>query len=125
MASLDQLLGRLDIDGGKSGSTESDFADQLDSLEFSIFRALNDVGFFAWKPSGDYKALHSIKSKDEILRYIDMKGKPDRLKPTSQIVTPKRFMAPEDTEFKNKFPYSEIDIACIHVAVKVCSTIVF
>lgn len=118
MADLDELLRNLNIGEGKSGD-EGALSDQLKETEFSIFRPLADLSYFSWTASGDYKSLSSIKSEDEILRYIDFEGKPERLKPIRQIETPKRFLSPKSTKYKNKFPYSETDIACIHVAVKV------
>ena len=116
MTSLDQLLGKLDIGSQRE---EREYAEQLKATEFSIFQPLADLGYFAWHATGNYKSLSSIKSEDEILRYINLGGKPDRLMPTSQIKTPRAFQYPESTAYKSKFPYSEIDIACVHVAVKV------
>lgn len=117
MAGLDQLLGKLEIDGGRKG--EHDLLDELKATELSIFVPIADVGYFAWEPSGAYTSLASIKSEDEILRYIDLEGKPESLKSIRQIETPKRFQSPPSTALKNKFPYGEVDIACLHVAVKV------
>ena len=117
MAGLEQLLGKLGIASERKGG--NDFSEELKSTELSIFEPVTDLGYFAWKPSGSYKSLGSIKSEDEILHYMDLDGKPDNLKPLSQIHTPKRFQSPMSTAYKNKFPYGEIDIGCIHVAVKV------
>ena len=118
MAGLDQLLSKLDIDGGRRGE-DDDFPEQLKATGLSIFLPIADLGYFSWEASGDYKSLSSIKSTNEILHHIDLEGKPDSLKPIIQIETPKRFQSPKSTAYKSKFPYSEIDIACIHVAVKV------
>lgn len=127
MASLDQLFSKLGIDGGRDGDKD-EFAEELDATEFSIFKPLANLGYFAWKPpsnSPQYKPLSSIKSEKEVICYIDHEGKPDQLKSVKQLQVPKRFVSPPSTAIRNKFPYSEIDIACIHVAVKVSNTCFF
>ena len=73
MAGLDQLLGKLDIDGER-GSKEDAYSEQLKATEFSIFSPVKDLGYFSWKADGDYKALSNIKSEEEILRYIQWRS---------------------------------------------------
>ena len=119
MADLGKLLRKLNINGGKRGNDNA-FLDELEATEFTIFQPLDNIGYFSWNASGDYKTLSSIKSDDEILLYLDYNGEPNRLKPIRQIETPKRFQSSHlSASRKNKFPYGEADIACIHVAVKV------
>jgi hypothetical protein len=119
MADLGKLLRKLNINGGKRGNDNA-FLDELEATEFTIFQPLDNIGYFSWNASGDYKTLSSIKSDDEILLYLDYNGEPNRLKPIMQIETPKRFQSSHlSASRKNKFPYGEADIACIHVAVKV------
>ena len=123
MAGLHQLLSKLNIDEGRRRGDDP-FSEELKCTELSpFFDPLTDLGYFSWEPSGAYKSLGSIKSCDEILRYIDLVGKPDNLKPIQQIDTPKRFVSPPSTAYKNKFPYGEVDVACIYVAVKVNTNI--
>jgi len=118
MADLGKLLRKLNINGGKRDN-DSAFLDELEATEFTIFQPLDNIGYFSWNASGDYKTLSSIKSDDEILLYLDYNGEPNRLKPIRQIETPKRFQSSHlSASRENKFPYGEADIACIHVAVK-------
>mmetsp|Transcript_19394 Transcript_19394/g.40905 ORF Transcript_19394/g.40905 Transcript_19394/m.40905 type:complete len:338 (+) Transcript_19394:65-1078(+) len=116
MSGLGHLLSKLNIEGGRR--EDNDFSEQLKATEFSIFRPIADFGYFSWEASGTYKSLSSIKTANEILHHIDLDGTPNRLKSIRHIETPKRFESPKSTAYKSKFPYSEIDIACIHVAVK-------
>lgn len=99
MAALDKLLSNLDI-GGKSGGEDDAFTEEIKATELSIFHPLVDHAYFSWKASGGYKPLGDIKSENDILRFIDYGGKPDRLKPITHIVTPKRFEYPPSTEHK-------------------------
>ena len=92
---------------------------QLKSKEFSIFKPLSDLGYFSWNPKGDYIPLGSIKSSEELRRYINFEGTPNCLKSIEEIVTPKRFRSPAGTTHENKFLYGKIDIVCIHTTVKV------
>jgi hypothetical protein len=119
MTDLGKLLHKLNINGGKRGN-DNVFSDELEATEFTIFQPLDNIGYFSWNASGDYKTLSSIKSGDEILRYLDLNGEQNPLKPIRQIETPKRFHSSHrSASRKNKFPYGEADIACIHVAVMV------
>ena len=113
---IDELLGKLDI---CDHERKDEYVEQLQATEFFIFKRLSDLGCFAWSPKGSYKPLSSIKSDNGILCYMNLEGKPDCLKSIEQIVTPKRFMSPSHTTYKNKFPYGDTDIISIHVAVKV------
>lgn len=115
MASLHKLLLKLDIDGGE----DSKYSEQINATEFSILKPISDLGFFGWTATGGYTPLNNIKSHVEVLRFIDLQGRPNRLRPTHQIETPKSFQVAKDTAFENKFPYSQHDIACLHVAVQV------
>jgi hypothetical protein len=120
MTDLSKLLRKLNIDGGKPGNDRL-FSDELEATAFTIFRPIDNIGYFSWSASGDYKSLISIKSKDEILRYLNLDGESNCLKLIrKRIETPKRFQSSHlSATCKNKFPYGEVDIACIHVAVKV------
>eukprot|EP00804_Cyclotella_cryptica_P003271 CCRYP_010509-RA/>CCRYP_010509-RA protein AED:0.04 eAED:0.04 QI:261/1/1/1/1/1/3/217/337 len=114
MASLYKLLRKLDIDGGE----DSKYSEQINATEFSILKPISDLGFFGWRPAGGYTPLNNVKSKVEVLRFIDLQGRPNRLTPIHQIETPKRFQVAKDSAFENKFPYSQSDIASLHVAVQ-------
>jgi hypothetical protein len=117
MADLSRLLDQLTIrDDQKSGKG---LADELDKTEFSIFEPLADLGYFAWKPNNaPYQPLSSLKSADEIRRHVDVDGKPDRLVPVSSLRLPKGFAHTKDRKYRNQFPYGELDVACLYVAVK-------
>jgi hypothetical protein len=119
MTDLEKLLHKLNIDEEKR-SISGAFSIELEATEFTIFQPLDNLGYFAWKPSGGYKSLGSIKSDDEIVDYLDLDGEPHRLKSIEQIKVPMRFQSSHlsDTR-KNKFPYGETEIACIYVAAKV------
>lgn len=114
MASLYKLLRKLDIDG-----EDSRYSEQINATEFSILKPISDLGFFGWRATGGYTPLNSIKSKVDVVRFIDFQSRPNRLIPIHQIETPKRFQVAKDTAFENKFPYSQYDIACLHIAVQV------
>ncbi len=119
MNDLDRLLENLNL--GKKDSGGASFPEELDETEFEIFHSISDLGYFSWNSKGRYTSLSQIKSHREIIVHIAEDGKPDRLKAVDQITTPVQFISPRSNEFKNKFPYGEIDIACIHVATKVRS----
>ncbi len=117
MTDLDRLLENLNL--GKKVSGGSSFDEELEDTDLKIFCPISDLGYFSWNPRGRYTSLSHIKSDREITRLVDEDDKPERLKPLRQIVTPMRFLSPRSNGFQNKFPYGEIDIACIHVATKV------
>ena len=123
MMSLHQLLAKLDI-----GRHEEDdvFLEELRKTDLSIFHPLSDLGYYSWEPNdATYKSLSSIKSETEVLCYIDLHGKPNRLKPIWQIETLKRFECPDRNEFENKCPYGEHEFVCFHVAVKIRTSLKF
>lgn len=88
-------------------AADGSFVDELARTEFSIFDSVADLGYFSWKPNNsNYKALSSIKSKEEIL--------------CQGLELPKRFESPVPRTHDNKFPYGQTDIACLHVASRHC-----
>jgi hypothetical protein len=56
MADLGKLLRKLNINGGKRGNDNA-FLDELEATEFTIFQPLDNIGYFSWNASGDYKTL--------------------------------------------------------------------
>lgn len=117
MTDLSHLLDKLTVADSVAADSGS-FGDELARTEFTIFECIADLGYFSWKVNSNtnYKALSGLKSKEEVLRHVDLKGKPNRLVPIHCIELPKRFECPVPYSYDNKFPYGQTDIACLHVA---------
>ena len=122
MTDLNQLMSGLAI----HTDTDSEFSHELDKTDFAIFEYISSIGFFTWDPmdigykSGKrYKPLMNISSSSEILCHIDFDGVPDKLKPISRLNLPRKIKSLSQKVKQNKFPYGQIDIACLHVAAKV------
>lgn len=118
MADLSKLLRKLNINGGKL-SNDNAFLDELEATD-SLFSNLSTT-------SGIFHGMRLVITRPWAASNQMMKsfftstiGEPNRLKPIRQIETLKRFQSSHlSASHKNKFPYGEADIACIHVAVKV------
>lgn len=63
--------------------------------------------------------LSTIQSETAITHFIDSKGEPPRLENIQRIKTNIPFQSPPSNQFNNLFPYGDLDIASIHVAVQV------
>ena len=115
--SINKLMKSLTIQADKSNKK---FSDQINQTKFTIFDHLSDLGYFSWDPKDSgYKSLNDILSSEEVLSHIDLDGKPNMLKSVQRLKTPKRFEYPPGKEIVNKFPFGQIDIACLYAAVKV------
>ena len=88
--------------------------------QFRIFEPIADLGYFSWeiKKNGTYQDVSTLKSPDEVIRYINVDGQPDELQPVSKIRLPYRFKNIAPVEHDNKYPYGQQDAGCFHVAVK-------
>lgn len=94
---------------------------ELDSIGFRIFECLSDKGFFAWNPPHqvEYKNLSSItESKELMLSYLDLEGKPDELVDPRSVRTPISFATLPPHETKNRFPHGNLEIICFYVAAR-------
>ena len=119
MAELNDLLRQLSI-GAKETDSSNELEKELEKTVFGIFESTKDLGYVYWNPDGaSYKRLSDIERSEEIVRYIDFDGKPSRLKPIRSIRTPQSFQTFRGKEYENRFPYGQIDIACLHTIVKV------
>ncbi|KAL9186788.1 hypothetical protein ACHAXT_010508 [Thalassiosira profunda] len=114
------------------GATSS-FAGELQRAGLSIFQPLVAHGYFAWDPSGAlspqnepiYSPMSNITSADEILKYADVDGRPDRLLPLEGIrqQLPKPFLGREQfngsaiaKSIDSRFPFGEIGVASLAIA---------
>ena len=94
---------------------------ELDSIGFRIFECLSDKGFFAWNPPHkvEYNNLASITdSKELMLSYLDLEGKPENLVDPRDVRTPISFASLPPHETKNRFPHGNLEIICLHVAAR-------
>lgn len=120
---LSALLGGLSLEDAKKGDKDVSHSttalqSEIDSAGFRIFECLSDLGYFSWNPPRNAvcKSLGSIASPDEFKKYIDLDGKPDKLKDPHSVNTFRPFLSlPEDTH-ENKFPYGKQDAVSLHVA---------
>jgi hypothetical protein len=77
MADLGKLLCKLNIVEGKCGNN-SVFLDELKVTDVTIFQKLDNRGIFmVCIKQLQGKSLNIIKSKDEILQYLDLDGEPN------------------------------------------------
>jgi hypothetical protein len=71
------------------------FKKELDKTEFKIFRPIADCGYYGWNPKKNMKLrpLSKIKSVEDILRHINIRQKPQKILPLSQLKVPCSFEA--------------------------------
>lgn len=113
MADLTSLLEKLSI----KARSQQGLDDELQETELTIFKPLVDLGFFRWKPgNAKYQKLSSIETVADILPFIDLEGKPDALGNTNNLRLPKYFENVKPHTRENKFPYGQLDFACLYIA---------
>ena len=108
-----------------------DFAKELEKSTFEIFEPIMDLGFFSWRPNvgtpiqpfaddnRQYLDIGSIESPTAVTARIDLDGMPHKLVNLKRLQVPKRFRSGlPSNKYVNKFPYGQIEIACIYVAAK-------
>jgi hypothetical protein len=113
---LEDVLGSLSLGEREEGESNVLFKSELSKSGFSIFTPISDLGYFAWQPSGSYKRLSNITSKEEIIDNLKLTEKPKQLVPSSSLRLPQTFKSLPPQEHENRFPYGQFDIACLHVA---------
>jgi aprataxin len=112
---LNLLLGWSHREYYGAAVRNAEFVDQLQKSWFSIFIPIADLGYYSWNPKHDsYKQLNTIQMANDILKYIDVDGMPDRLKPVVDCKVD--FQNPNQTGFENRFPYGQTKVAGLHVA---------
>lgn len=93
------------------------FEKELGKTSLTIFECMSDLGYFTWTPKkgSSYKSLADV-SCQEVRDQINFNGKPDQLVPISSMRLPQTFRSLPPQEYHNKFPFGQIDIACLHGA---------
>lgn len=120
---ITDLLGDLSLSSSKSSSLH--LQNEINRAGFRIFKCIVDHGCFSWNPPRkvNYQTLGSINDINEFKKYVDLSGMPPRLLSQSSLsrmtTTPKYFRSslPPD-KHENKFPFGQIYLTCLHVAVK-------
>lgn len=94
---------------------------EINEAAFRIFQCVSDHGYFSWKPQRGkpkYKNLSNISSTKEIVDYIDLEARPDRLVPMSSLRLPLEFPSLPPRLFENTFPFGQNETSHLYVATR-------